>query len=150
MHHIFHISYAQKFKGYGNLTCVGDGGSLKLKTVLHFEREQISWNRKGNSTKSFALKHFPSFLQRIHFYFGFQTRVLNINSNLFNHTLKLIPTALVAACSLSLKNKCLHKQINDLPKAVERTDALWGRTSFIWPSRKSAYLCILEKGCELQ
>ena len=60
MHHIFHISYAQKFKGYGNLTCVGEGGSLKLKTVLHFEGEQISWNKKGNSDKRnvFALQHF--------------------------------------------------------------------------------------------
>ena len=52
---MFHISYAQKFKGYGNLTCVGDGGSLKLKTVLHFEREQISWNRNENSGKQKVL-----------------------------------------------------------------------------------------------
>ena len=77
MHHIFHISYAQKFKGYGNLTCVGGGGSLKLKTVVHFEREQISWNRKGNSDKQKVLLS-NHFFKEFTFSLDF-TRVLDIN-----------------------------------------------------------------------
>ena len=71
MHHMFHISYAQKFKGYGNLTCVVDGGSLKLKTVVHFEIEQISWNRNGNRTVLLE-KHFPSFFKDLTFSFDFR------------------------------------------------------------------------------